>query len=414
MLTSLFPNTHTRYTSLPVLGVFLEDLCSWLEAHGYPLNAISRRIEAAPFLEECLQEQQITLLSGCTAERLRACFPRQKRWTPQIAYSLGRSLLMHLQERGTLAPAPSTASERLISVYREHLAHVRGFAASTIGRHAIIAGDFLRLLKYDDDIQHLSQVQARDLETFVVQASARVGRITMQKVIAIMRSFLRFLAASGKIPVGLDRHLDSPRHHRGERLARALDWEDILSLLRGIDRSTVKGCRDYAMLLLIATYGLRRSEVSSLDIDDIQWRARIISVPRPKVGTPLVVPLTDEIATALVEYLRQRSGETTERRLFLRVRAPRGPIQPTAVFDVFDFWAVRAGVRAPGLGGPHVLRHGLAMHLLRQGTPLKTIGDLLGHRSVESTGVYLRLHVEDLRDVGLPLPKSDSRSGARL
>jgi len=74
----------------------------------------------------------------------------------------------------------------------------------------------------------------------------------------------------------------------------------------------------------------------------------------------------------------------------------------------------KAGVRAPGLGGPHVLRHGLAMHLLRQGTPLKTIGDLLGHRSVESTGVYLRLHVEDLRDVGLQLPKSDSCSGARL
>jgi integrase/recombinase XerD len=166
-----------------------------------------------------------------------------------------------------------------------------------------------------------------------------------------MRSFLRFLAAGGEIPIGLDRHLESPRHHCGERLARALHWEDILSLLRGIDRSTVKGCRDYAMLLLIATYGLRRSEVSSLDIDDIQWRARAIRVPRPKVGTPLVVPLTDEVATALVEYLRQRAGEASERRLFLRVRAPRGPIQATAVLNPFDFWAVRAGVNMPGLGG---------------------------------------------------------------
>jgi integrase/recombinase XerD len=414
MLTSLFPNTHTRYTSLPVLGAFLEDLCSWLEAHGYPPSAISRRMEAAPFLEKCLQQHQIELLSGCTIGRLRRCFPRQKRWTPQIACALGRSLLMYLQERGTLESTPPNASERLIRAYREHLDRVRGFAASTVARHAVVAGDFLRFLKYDDDMQHLPQVQASGLETFVIQASSRVGRITMQKVIAIMRSFLRFLAASGEVPVGLDQHLDSPRNHRGERLARALPWEDILSLLRGVDRSTVKGCRDYAMLLLIATYGLRRSEVSSLDIDDIQWRARVIRVPRPKVGTPLVVPLTDEVATALVEYLRQRAGEASERRLFLRVRAPRGPIQPTAVFDAFDFWAVRAGVRVPGLGGPHVLRHGLAMHLLRQGTPLKTIGDLLGHRSVESTGVYLRLHVADLRDVALPLPKRDSDSGVRL
>jgi integrase len=97
----------------------------------------------------------------------------------------------------------------------------------------------------------------------------------MQKVIGIMRSFLRFLAASGKVPIGLDRYLDSRRHHRGERLARALDWEDILSLLRAIDRSTLKGRRDYAML---------RSEVSCLEIDDIQWRARIIRVPRLKVS----------------------------------------------------------------------------------------------------------------------------------
>ena len=414
MLTSLFPNTHARYTSLPVLGAFLEDFCSWLEAHGYPPSAISRRIEAAPFLEKCLQRHQIELLSGCTVDRLRACFPRQKRWTPQIACALGRSLLMFLQEQGTLEAKLPNASERLIRAYREHLDRVRGLAASTIARHAVVAGDFLRLLKYDDDMQHLPRVQVSDLETFVIQASARVGRITMQKVIAIMRSFLRFLAANGEIPIGLDRHLESPRHHRGERLARALHWEDILSLLCSIDRSTVKGCRDYAMLLLIATYGLRRSEVSSLDIDDIQWRARVIRVPRPKVGTPLVVPLTDEVATALVDYLRQRAGESSERRLFLRVRAPRGPIQATAVFDAFDFWAVRAGVHVPGLGGPHVLRHGLAMHLLRQGTPLKTIGDLLGHRSVESTGVYLRLHIEDLRDVGLPLPKSDSSSEVRV
>src|SRR3984957_17111241 len=71
-------------------------------------------------------------------------------------------------------------------------------------------------------------------------------------------------------------------------------------------------------------------------------------------------------------------------------------------------------MHVPALAGEHVLRHGLAMHLLRQGTPLKTIGDLLGHRSVESTGVYLRLHVQDLRDVALPLPKPDSCPGARL
>ncbi|MHB8816866.1 MAG: tyrosine-type recombinase/integrase [Steroidobacteraceae bacterium] len=343
-------------------------------------------------------------MADTTAERLRACLPREKRWTPQVAYALGRSLLQYLHERGKLAVPPPTASTRLIDAYREHLDRVRGFSASTIMRHGIVASDFLRFLGFEDDTRLLAKVQARDLEAFIVKASSRVGRITMQKVVAIMRSFLRFLAASGGIPVGLDQNLESPRHHRGERLVRALPWEDATSLLGAVDRSTVKGCRDYAMLLLIATYGLRRSEVAALDIDDIRWRARVIRVPRPKVGTPLAMPLTDEVATALVAYLRRRTEETGERGLFLRVRAPRGRIEPTAVSDAFDYWAARAGVHIPGLGGPHTLRHGVAMHLLRQGTPLKTIGDLLGHRSTESTGVYLRLQIEDLRDVALPLP----------
>ena len=404
MLVSLFPKTHTRYTSLPVIGGFLQDLCPWLEARRYPPSAIRRRVEAAPFLDACLRQGGVAVLTGCTAERLRACLPRERRWTPQIAYALGRSLLQYLDERGSLAVSPPTASERLTDAYREHLARVRGFSVSTILRHGIVAGEFLQFLGYEDDVRRLPEVQVADLEAFVVKASARVGRITMQKVVAIMRSFLRFLSASGAVPVGLERSLESPRHHRGERLVRALPWEDVASLLRAIDRSTVKGCRDYAMLLMIAPYGLRRSEVASLDIDDIRWRARVIRVPRPKAGTPLAVPLTDEVATALVAYLRHRPARTGERGLFLRVRAPRGRIQPTAVTDVFDYWAGRAGVRVPALGGPHTLRHGVAMHLLRQGTPLKTIGDLLGHRSTESTGLYLRLQIEDLRDVALPLP----------
>lgn len=377
------------------------------EVPRLPTNAIIRRMQAAPFLEQCLQQRHIYALSGCTAEQLRACLPREDRWTPQIAYSLGRSLLCYLEQQGELASTP-TESEQLVDAYRRHLERIRGFAASTVWRHGDLAGDFLRFLHYEDDPQCLAHIQAADLERFIVQASSRLGRITMQKVIAIMRSFLRFLSATGRASVGLDQYLEAPRHYRGQHLARALAWTEVLSILRAIDQSTVKGRRDYAMLLLIATYGLRRGEVSSLTLDDVRWRTRVISVPRPKIGTPLEFPLTDEVATALVAYLRDRAIGTGARQLFLRVRAPQGPILSSAIGDVFDYWTARAGVRMPGLGGPYVLRHGVAMNLLRRGTPLKTIGDLLGHRSVESTGIYLRLQIEDLRDVALPLPTRDS------
>ena len=404
MLTSLFPIAHTRYASLPVLGDVLENLCSWLQARGFPPDAIRRRIGAARFLDQRLRRREIRSLHGCTAVDLRACLPRGRRWTAQIAFALGRSLLEYLQERGDLVGTATTPSEELIRAYRAYLERVRGLAPRTVRQHARLTGDVLRFLTYDERSLGLRGLQVAEIDAFVAHVGARVGRITMQNVVMILRSFLRFLAAHGQAPTGLAQQIESPRRYRDERLVRALPWDDVRSLLRAVDRSTLKGRRDYAMLLLIATYGLRVSEVASLDLDDVVWRARVIHVPRPKAGTPLAVPLTDEVASALLDYLHHRSPTVGHRRLFCRVRVPPGPIQATAVSDAFDVWAARAGLRVPTIGGPHCLRHSLAMHLLRQGTPLKTIGDLLGHRRVESTGVYLRLHVEDLRDVALSLP----------
>ena len=254
MLTTLFPIAHSRFTSLPVLGTVLEDLCSWLKSRGYPANALRRRIQAAPFLDQCLRKGHIESLSGCTAEQLRACFPREDRWTPLIAYSLGRSLLSHLENGGH-----GEHTHCIRATHRRYIVRiqrVRGFAAATIWRHAGVAGDFLGFLRYEDAPQRLASIQFADLEGFILKASSHLGRVAMQKVIAIMRSFLKFLSAMGRAPVGLKQFLEAPRHYRGQHLARALPWKDVLSILRAVDQLTVKGRRDYGMLLLIATYGL--------------------------------------------------------------------------------------------------------------------------------------------------------------
>jgi integrase len=223
-----------------------------------------------------------------------------------------------------------------------------------------------------------------------------------------LRSFLRFLASRGKIARGLDSSIDTPRLYRGERLPRSLPWATVQAFLAAIDRSTPMGRRDYAMFLLIATYGLRTSEVAALRLDDIEWRARRLRVPRPKTKTPIVLPLTDEIGAALLDYLRHARPHLPHREVFLRVRAPAGPLAPTAVTEAFQAWSRRGALPIP-YQGPHCLRHSLAVHLLRQGTSLKAIGDLLGHRSAESTCVYLRLHVDDLRDAALDLPQEARR-----
>jgi integrase len=226
----------------------------------------------------------------------------------------------------------------------------------------------------------------------------------MGQITGTLRAFLRFLAATDEGPPGLDAHVESPRVWRGERLPRALPWETVRTFLRAIDRSTPKGRRDFAMFLLVATYGLRSSEVRTLDLNDVAWRDDQILVPRPKVGTPILLPLTDEVAAALLDYLRSGRPASVHRRLFLRVEFPLGPLGLGAIRDAFHTWARRAAIRLPDRCGPHSMRHALAVHLLREGAALKTIGDLLGHRSAEATGVYLRIDVDDLRDVALPLP----------
>jgi site-specific recombinase XerD len=184
----------------------------------------------------------------------------------------------------------------------------------------------------------------------------------------------------------------------------------VLAFSNAINRCTIIGRRDYAMFLLVATYGLRASEIVALSLDDLEWRDRRIRVPRSKVGRLLFLPMTEEVGAALLDYLQHGRPELPHRQLFLRVRPPAGTLKPTAVTEAFQGWTRRSRLPIP-YHGPHCLRHSLAMHLLRQGTPLKTIGDLLGHRSAESTCVYLRLHVDELRGVALNLPTTAGTEG---
>ena len=127
-----------------------------------------------------------------------------------------------------------------------------------------------------------------------------------------------------------------------------------------------------------------------------------------KTGQPLVLPLTSTVGTALLDYLRHGRPTSVWRQLFLRARAPIGPLARTAVTDVFQAWS--ASGLAIYFHGAHCLRHSYAVHLLRQGVSLKAIGDVLGHRTVESTCGYLRLALEDLRNVALPVPRGERQA----
>jgi site-specific recombinase XerD len=309
------------------------------------------------------------------------------------------------------ATGTSTASE-LANEYANYLREVRGFAASTVANHRYTVQCFLQYL--DGAEIALNKIRVPQIESYIIQAGKRLSRSSLQHDIGALRSFLRFLAIEDRVPSGLASQIDTPRLYQLEKLPRALPWETVRTLLRSIDRTSAMGLRDYAMFLLIATYGLRVSEVVAITLDDIRWRQGSLRIRQSKTSSPLELPLTNEVSTALVKHLKRTPPQAPYRRIFLRMRAPIGVLKRTVIRGVFSRSVRNSGVRIP-FQGAHCLRHSLAVHLLKSGTSLKIIGGVLGHRSAVSTSTYLRLATGDLREVSLPVPgrKHAGKQGQR-
>ena len=418
MLVELFPRVHRRYTSLAIVGPVLDGYGRWLLKQGYSAERLREHYRAAPRLVRGLRQRGVRALTVLTRAQLRACAPTDSQEDPNLAV-LVRQLTRYCESELSLCPPPAlTRIEQRVAVYRTYLEQVRGFAPSTVTHHGRTAGELLAHIGYEEHPTRLAAVGRQDLDAFVRAVAPRQSRASLQHVVAHLRAFLRFLASAGEIPPGLDTQIDTPRVYRGEKLPRALPWDTVRALIETIDRTSPLGRRDYAIFLLMATYGLRACEVVTLTIDDVQWRAERLRIAQRKTRGSLWLPLTDEVGTALLDYLRLGRSALSVRRqrvpfrggpprsyreLFLRGRTPTGVLKPTAVTEAFQAWSKRSGLAIP-FQGPHCVRHSYAVHLLRSGLSLKTIGDLLGHRTLESTCVYLRLAVDDLRDVALSLP----------
>ena len=415
MLQALFPQVQGRYSSLPLLGSIIDSFATWLAERGYRKSTLRVMLRPMVQIDRWLRRHDVERISDLDVDILEACWTTYHPRSSNIGGVI-RALAKYLDSLGVLQHSqvdPQTPSEQLVSAYAEHLDKVRGFSQSSIRNRLRTASQFLGHIRHGAQSPGVHGVTPSDIESFVRQRGHEFTRASLRQLVAHLRGFLRFLAMVGKVSPSLAEAIDTPRIYRREKLPRSLPWETVKALLESIDRSTGDGLRDYTMLLLIAAYGLRVSEVAALTLDGIHWRQRWLQVPQRKSRSPLPLPLTDTVGSALVHYLREgRPKDVTSRHLFLRSRAPIEPLKPTGVTMVFERWARRSGLEIPFFGA-HCLRHSYAVHLLRSGASIKTIGDLLGHRYVDSTSGYLRLATEDLRDVALPMPKTSPAASER-
>jgi integrase len=291
--------------------------------------------------------------------------------------------------------------------YHQYLAEVRGFSAQSLKQHGATVVDFLsRGLASDRGISVLT---AADIEAFVQLKSRENSRQSLQHVIAHLRAFLRYCADHGEAPAGLD-IIDTPRVYRGELPPRALDWTTVRRLLASIRRRSPRDWRDYVVLHLMAHYGLRPCEVATLRLDALDWEAGTLKVDQRKTRSTLVLPLAAQTLGLLRRYLEVGRGDSDLPQLFLRIRSPIRAMNHHGIIDIFAYRAAQSGLPLEGVSS-YALRHAFAMRLLRRGVGIKAIGDLLGHRSLEATCAYLRIDIDMLRTVGLPVPTAASIEG---
>ena len=411
MISTIRPKSYRRYVSLPIFGPVVDEFVTWSLRRGYTLSTLKDQLAIVRHLDDCFRLSNVAGVTDLTHSHFEKARPYCVERRP-FACGAIRQMELFLEETGRLTRpplAPATPMASQIDRFSEYLRSVRGLEPSTIQSHARYLKNFLHHLSYDSDTTILEKVSTKEVDSFLCACAKRLNRYTLQHVVAFLRAFLRYQHERGVLLKPLHTMIDTPRVYRLEQLPRFLSWTTVNDLLRSIDRTGENGMRDYTMLYLIAAYGLRSCEVSSLTLDDIDWRARVITICQSKTRNRLTLPLTDAAGAVLFKYLERRP-KLPYRELFLRIRAPHGPLKPTAVTEVFQCWVRRSGLDIP-FRGPHCIRHSYAVHLLRQGTSVKAIGDLLGHRNAESTCVYPRLALEDLRSVALPVPlKTSPRS----
>ena len=388
----------------------MDDFVNWLQSHGYARSSICNNIHGVVRLSRWLKRHPDWLINPNQNHlRLASDYFHKRKYHVATAIHVVRRFLREraIIPEGTIAP--KLPSEQELEAFGVYLQEVRGLATSTISEHQNQLRFFLRFLKFDENPLTIRTLRPDQVDNFLRKAAKTNNRFSLQHVVASVRGFLKHLHAQGVLKQALHQQLDTPRTYRLEQLPRALPWEQVVSLLRSIDRSQPDGLRDFTMLYLAARYGLRSGELVRLTLDHIDWRARTLQVPQTKTKQTLLLPLTEEAGAVLAHYLKAGRPGSEHRQLFVRRRAPAGPLAHTAVHDILAHRIRHSGLALPPIG-THVLRHSFAVHLLRRGVPMNDIGDVLGHRNCESTVVYLRLAVDDLREVGLPVPSTDQAS----
>ena len=385
------------------LEPFAEGFIAELLEAGYRPAAAAVQVRVFAHLSRWMQEEDVVPGELVEAELER--FRREHLARFASVRGAGMAVVVgYLRRLGLVAavePVALSPAGELLEQYRRYLTGERGLTVGTARGYVDIVRPFVESRVTSIGVVELWELSPADVLGFVLVETGRRSRKSAKLLVSALRSLLRFWHVQGLIGRPLAGAVPSVAGWKLAGLPRALEAEQVRLLLDSCDRSTVPGKRDFAILTMLVRLGMRRGEIAALTLEDIDWRAGEIVV-RGKGQRTERLPLPADVGEAIAVYLRDaRPPGFAGREVFVRIKAPRRPLTAGGVTQVVVSASKRAGI---GEVTAHRLRHTAATELLRQGAPLREIGELLRHRSVLTTAIYAKVDRDRLRELARPWP----------
>ena len=405
------PKTRSHSLDAPEgpLVDYLAQFESLLVEQGYPSETIRRFLLLIADFSVWLKARQLPVkqVTDASTQRYLRYRSRHRCRRKGNAPAL-RGFVQMLQHHGVVeqeTPVAQSAVEHLVSDYSSYLRQERGLAVTTVKKYVRAAGSFL-IQQRITTVRALSSLSAQRVIRFVQsKAAGRSSAPRAQHMAIGLRSFLRYARYCGYFKPDLAAVIPRVAGWSMTSIPKAIPPKDAQRVLASCDRRSAVGRRDYAMLLLLARLGLRAGEVASLTLDDIDWHAGTLTV-HGKGSQESPLPLLEPIGKAIAAYLKRGRPSCKSRRVFLRMHAPiRGFKTEKPVSTAVGRAMQRAGIDSPHRGA-HQFRHALATHMLRRGSSLAEIGEILRHKDPDTTRIYAKVDLTSLRALATPWPRT--------
>ncbi len=408
------PKTLARLQNGP-LGELLEGFCQWLIQYGFSRWTIRAHFSCLSHLNAYLGPPLAQPLAVLTAEDIEGFFraypqrcrnrgPLEKHLRG-VHWAINR-FIDYLREKGLFEQSPPVPFyQPLLDAYQTWMQKERHLAAGTLDLRCHSLSGFLRRLGAQASVEGLAQLTGDQVERLFLAQAHGMGQAARHSLQSAVRTFLRFCRVRGYIHRPLDQAVPTLRTYRLSTVPRGLSEEHAQQVLEAVEGSSPVGLRDYAILLLLYTFGVRSGQVRALRLDDIHWSDNRILFRAMKNGKDAWLPLTEAVGKALLVYLQQGRPACACPQVFLTTRAPYRPLRRSStVAQIVRHYVRKAGIDTPRQGA-HAFRHGFATRMLHQGHSLKAIADVLGHRRLSTTFLYTKVDFNRLAEVALEWPQ---------